>query len=208
VLVRLAKIAPVYLAVAEARAVIFSGFLVGTLALVALVALVAVLPSLLEAFVEARVQRRLTKLERATIVAVTITVAAAALVTVVVAVRVSVAIVATEIAPAITVRVVTILECFAKVSAVQLAVAQARVVVLSGSSVDIRVSIVGLSAVLPIVVGRAHTFVEAGVQSGLAQLHRAAIIPVTIPVAILAILIPVAVLRVAGCARTNADAKQ
>src|SRR6185295_4756403 len=88
------------------------------------VALIAVFAALLRAFAEARVQSRLSKLKRATIVAITILVPATASLVIVVAVGVSVAIVATEISPAIAVRVVPVFKSLTEVSSVEFTIAE------------------------------------------------------------------------------------
>ena len=126
VFVRLTEVSLVQAAVTETRVVVLCGFLISTLALEAIIATpIAVVLSLLVAFVVTRIQSGLAKFSRAAKVAVTIPVAAAAsLVAGVIAVRVSVAIVANASALVVTVEVVSVRKCFAKVAAVDLAVAK------------------------------------------------------------------------------------
>src|SRR6185503_4352950 len=88
VFVCLTEVALKHLAVSETRTIVLRCFLVGTLALVAVVvAFPAIFPALFNAFAETGVQSGLTQVERASEVAVTILVAVdAILVTVVVAI--------------------------------------------------------------------------------------------------------------------------
>lgn len=126
VLVRLTEVSLVQAAVTETRVVVLCGFLVGTGILeVRVPPSPPVVATVLVAFVVSGVQSGLTKLVRATRVAVTIPDApAASLVAGVVAVRVSVAIITNASALDITAGVVSIFECFAKVTAVDFAVAE------------------------------------------------------------------------------------
>src|SRR6185436_4180827 len=123
VLVRLTEVALVHLAVAETRTIVLRCFLVGTLALVAIVLTrPAIVAALFDALAKTSVQSGLTQLERAAEVAVTILVATEAiLVTVVVAVMVSVAIPTISIAPSITFGVISVFERFTEVAAVEFA---------------------------------------------------------------------------------------
>ena len=135
-----------------------------SLALVAIVVAPAVVfLALLVAFVITRVESGLTKFSRTAEVTVAIPVAPASRAIAVVT------IVASRIALIIGVRVVPVVERFAKISAVEFAVAKTRVVILCGSPVNIRVSVVGLlAAVLAIIIALPVTLVITGVQSSLA----------------------------------------
>ena len=127
-LVCLTEVALKHFAVSETGTIVLCGFLVGTLALVAIaVACAAIFAALFDALAETSVQSGLTQLERAPEVAVTILVAAEAiLVTVVVAVTVSVAILTISIAPSITFGVISVFERFTEVAAVEFTVAETR----------------------------------------------------------------------------------
>src|SRR4051812_33519586 len=99
------------------RVVILRGVLVSSLALIAIViSLTVILLTLLVAFVVSRIQRGLTKFSRAAEIAVAVPVATAPSRNIV---TVGIAIVTGAIALAITVGVVSVVECFAKISTVE-----------------------------------------------------------------------------------------
>src|ERR1043165_1089547 len=189
----LTEVALKNLAVAETGAIVLRGFLVCTLALVAIVVVFpAIFAALFDTFTKTSVRSGLTQLERAPEVAVTILVAAEAiLVTVVVAVAVSITILTMSIAPSITFGVISVFERFTEVPAVEFTVAETPAVVFCGFLIAAQVAVFCAAAVPAIFAAFLDTFVITGIQSGSTQLCRAAIVTVPIPVATTSVLIPV-----------------
>src|SRR5436853_358401 len=78
---------------------------------------------------------------------------------------------------------VTVLETFAVVTAVQLTVAKPRAVIICGIPVSVKTVVIGTPAACAISASFLRAVVKAGIQSGLPQVIRAAPVWVAFPVA-------------------------
>src|SRR6266478_4232436 len=102
---------------------------------------------------------------------------------------------------------VAVLETFAIIPAVQLAVTEPRVVVLRSLLIGAKIPKVCLPASPPVIATFLDPFIVSRVQRGLTQVERTTPVWVTIPVAVAAILIAIAALRVCACAQADADSQ-
>src|ERR1044071_3538868 len=145
VFVCLTEVALKHFAAAETGTIVLRCFLVGTLALVAIVvAFPAIFAALFDTFTKTSVQSGLTQLERATEVAVTILVATEAILITVVVV---VAIPTISVAPSITFGVISVFEGFTEVAAVEFTVAETPAVVFCGFLIAAQVAVFCAAAV-------------------------------------------------------------
>src|SRR5437899_1785612 len=78
---------------------------------------------------------------------------------------------------------VTVLEPFAIVTSVELAITQLRAVILGGVLVGAIVRVIPMSVPLAVVAALLNAFVVAGIQGCLSQLERPAVAAIAIPIA-------------------------